>query len=177
MYRHFRQVAEAVDIPIVLYNVPSRTGVNMLAETVARLARIGNIVAVKEASGDLTQVCEIIRRTPSSFHVLSGDDFLFYPLLCVGGRGVISVTSNVAPGEMASLYDAMVEGNLEKARKIHYRLMPLFSALFLETNPIPTKTALGLMGLISPDLRMPLTPMSGTALKALGKVLKALKIL
>lgn len=176
LFAHFKKVAESASIPIVLYNVPSRTGVNMLPVTVARLSKIKNIVAIKEASGDLNQVCEIIRRTSASFSVLSGDDFLFYPMLCVGGKGVISVTSNVAPGEMAGIYDAFSEGHLEKAKKLHYRLMPLYKSLFIETNPIPSKTALGIMGLIKPELRLPLTPISTGGKKVLVNVLKSLKI-
>jgi len=177
LYQHFKKIASSVDIPIVIYNVPSRTGVNILPETVLKLARIDNIVGIKEASGSLNQVCEIIRRAPKDFSVLSGDDFLFYSMLCVGGKGVISVASNVAPNLMAELYDSVEAGDFYKARKIHYTLMPLFRALFLETNPIPTKTALGLMGLIEPELRLPLTPMSEKPKKELAKVLRSLKLL
>ncbi len=177
LYQHFKKIASSVDIPIVIYNVPSRTGVNILPETVLKLARIDNIVGIKEASGSLNQVCEIIRRAPKDFSVLSGDDFLFYSMLCVGGKGVISVASNVAPNLMAELYDSVETGDFDKARKIHYTLMPLFRALFLETNPIPTKTALGLMGLIEPELRLPLTPMSEKPKKELAKVLRSLKLL
>lgn len=176
LYQHFKEVAESAGLPVILYNVPSRTGVNLLPETVARLARLKNIVGIKEASGDLNQVCEIIRKTPRSFTILSGDDFLFFPMLCVGGRGVISVTSNVAPDGMAAIYDAFVEGDLEKARKEHYRLMPLFKSMFIETNPIPAKTALGIMGLIKPELRLPLTPISPGGKKVVVKVLKSLKL-
>ncbi|RMG60673.1 MAG: 4-hydroxy-tetrahydrodipicolinate synthase [Deltaproteobacteria bacterium] len=177
LYQHFKKIAETVDIPIIVYNVPSRTGVNILPETVVRLSKIDNIVGIKEASGNLNQVCEIIRRTPSSFSVLSGDDFLTYPMLCVGGRGVISVASNVVPDQMAAMYDAFVSGDVKTAQKIHYRLMPLFRALFLETNPIPAKTALGLMGVIEPELRLPLTEMSPAPKKELTRVLRALKLL
>ncbi len=176
LFQHYKKVADSARIPIIMYNVPSRTGVNMLPETVARLAKVKYIVGIKEASGDLNQVCEIIRTTPSSFSVLSGDDFLFYPMLCVGGKGVISVTSNVVPEEMAGIYDAFVAGDMEKAKRIHYRLMPLYASLFVETNPIPAKAALGMMGIIQPDVRLPLTPISAGGKKAVGGVLKALKI-
>jgi 4-hydroxy-tetrahydrodipicolinate synthase len=176
LFRHFKEVAGAARIPIILYNVPSRTGVSILPETVARLAKDKYIVGIKEASGDLNQVCEIIRRTPSSFSVLSGDDFLFYPMLCVGGKGIISVTANVVPGEMAGIYDAFANGDMGRARKIHYRLMPLYECLFIETNPIPVNTALGILRLIKPEVRLPLTPISTSGKKAVATVLKALKI-
>lgn len=176
LFQHFSKIAGSVKIPIIVYNVPSRTGVNILPDTVARLAKIENIVGIKEASGNLTQVCEIIRKTPKNFSVLSGDDFLFYPMLAVGADGVISVTSNVAPDLMAGIYDAFVEGGMEAARRLHYRLMPLFNALFLETNPIPAKTALGMMKIISADVRLPLTPMSPSPAKVLERVLRSLKL-
>jgi 4-hydroxy-tetrahydrodipicolinate synthase len=173
---HFKAVAEAVDIPIVLYNVPSRTGVNMKAETVARLAEVKNIVGVKEASGNLAQVCDILRMTPGKFCVLSGDDGLYFPMLALGAKGVISVVSNVAPKAMASLYDAFASGETARAREIHFRLWPLMEALFIETNPIPAKTALAMMGLIREEFRLPLCGMSDANRKALAKVLAGMKI-
>ncbi len=173
LYLHFREIATAVDIPIIVYNVPSRTGVNILPETVIRLSRIPNIVGIKEASGSLAQTCEIIQGTPADFALLSGDDFLFYPMLCVGAKGVISVTSNVVPDRMARMYDLFAEGDREGAKKIHYSLMPLYKALFIETNPIPAKTALGMMGIIDPELRLPLSGISAAGKKALRKVLKS----
>jgi len=176
LLRHFRAVAESADIPIILYNVPGRTGVNMTAQTVARLAEIPNIVGVKEASGNLTQVCDIIRMTPKKFCVLSGDDALFFPMMALGAKGVISVTSNVAPRLMAELYDTYVIGEISRARDIHYHLWPLFQALFLETNPIPAKTALAMMKKIREEFRLPLSPMADANRKALAKTLSDMKL-
>ena len=176
LYRHFRAVAESADIPIILYNVPGRTGVNMTAATVARLAEIPNIVGVKEASGNMNQICDILRETPKKFCVLSGDDFLYFPMLALGAKGVISVTSNVAPRAMADLYDAYVIGEISRAREIHYRLWPLFNACFIETNPIPAKTALAMMGRIREEFRLPLCPMSDANRKVLAKVLSDLRL-
>jgi 4-hydroxy-tetrahydrodipicolinate synthase len=173
---HFKAIAEDVDIPIVLYNVPGRTGVNMTAETVARLAELENVVGVKEASGNLTQICEILNSTPDDFCVLSGDDALYFPLLALGARGVISVVSNVAPREMADLYDAFAAGDIAGARKLHYRLWPLMQTLFIETNPIPAKTAVAMMGMIRQEFRLPLCGMSDANRKTLAKVLAGLKI-
>ena len=176
LLRHFRAVAESADIPIILYNVPGRTGVNMAAQTVARLAEIPNIVGVKEASGNLNQVCDIIRMTPKKFCVLSGDDALFFPMMALGAKGVISVTSNVAPRLMAELYDTYVIGEISRARDIHYHLWPLFQALFLETNPIPAKTALAMMKKIREEFRLPLSPMADASRKALAKTLSDMKL-
>lgn len=176
LLRHFRAVAESADIPIILYNVPGRTGVNMAAQTVARLAEIPNIVGVKEASGNLAQVCDIIRMTPKKFCVLSGDDALFFPMMALGAKGVISVTSNVAPRLMAELYDTYVIGEISRAREIHYHLWPLFQALFLETNPIPAKTALAMMKKIREEFRLPLSPMADASRKALAKTLSDMKL-
>jgi 4-hydroxy-tetrahydrodipicolinate synthase len=176
LFRHFRTVAESADIPIILYNVPGRTGVNMAAQTVARLAEIPNIVGVKEASGNLTQVCDIIRMTPKKFCVLSGDDALFFPMMALGAKGVISVTSNVAPRLMAELYDTYVIGEISRARDIHYHLWPLFHALFLETNPIPAKTALAMMKKIREEFRLPLCPMADANRKVLARTLSDMKL-
>lgn len=176
LYRHFRAVAESADIPVVLYNVPGRTGVNMTSQTVARLAGVANIVGVKEASGNLNQVCDIIRMTPKKFCVLSGDDFLFFPMMALGAKGVISVASNVAPRAMADLYDAYVIGEVSRAREIHYHLWPLFHALFIETNPIPAKTALAILGRIREEFRLPLCPMGDANRKALARVLSDMKL-
>lgn len=176
LYRHFRTVAEAADIPMILYNVPGRTGVNMTAETVARLAEVKNIVGVKEASGNLAQVCDILRTTPKKFCVLCGDDGLFFPMLALGAKGVISVASNVAPRAMADLYDAFALGELSRAREIHYRLWPLFHVLFVETNPIPAKTALAMMKMVREEFRLPLCPMSDGNRKKLANVLSDLKL-
>ncbi len=172
MYRHFKAIAEEVDIPIILYNVPGRTGVNLLPETVARLSKIRNIIGIKEASGSLQQISDIIRLTGNDFTVLSGDDFIVLPLLAVGGKGVISVVSNVAPADMAELCDAFFAGDLKKARDLHYKLLPLCHAMFIETNPIPVKTSLGLMGKINPELRLPLCSMSEANLNKLKQIMK-----
>jgi len=176
LYRHFRAIAESADLPLVLYNVPGRTGVNMAAETVARLAEVGNIVGVKEASGNLAQVCDILRLAPKKFCVLSGDDGLFFPMMALGAKGVISVASNVAPKAMADLYDAFVLGEFSKAREIHFRLWPLFHVLFVETNPIPVKTALAMMKMIREEFRLPLCPMSDGNRKRLATVLSGLRL-
>ncbi len=173
---HFKAIAGEVDIPVILYNVPGRTGVNMTADTVARLSEVQNIVGVKEASGNLSQICDILRATPRTFCVLSGDDAMYFPMLALGAKGVISVVSNVAPREMADLYDAFVSGRIATAREIHYRLWPLMQTLFIETNPIPVKTAVAMMGMIREEFRLPLCAMSDVNRKALAKVLSGLKI-
>ncbi|MCM1567062.1 MAG: 4-hydroxy-tetrahydrodipicolinate synthase [Dehalobacter sp.] len=160
LYRHYKTVAEAVALPQVLYNVPGRTAVNMLPETVARLAEIPNIVAIKEAAGSLQQVSEIIALCGDKIGVLSGDDFITFPLMACGGVGVISVTANIMPKEIAAMIDAFNAGNMEEARRLHLRLLKISNAMFIETNPVPVKTALGLMGKCSEEVRLPLAPMS-----------------
>lgn len=172
LYRHYKKVAEESDIPIVLYNVPGRTGVNMLPSTVARLGEVKNIVAIKEATGDMKQASELLRLCGDRITVLSGDDFTTFPLLCLGGKGVISVTANVAPSDVASMIDAFFDGRIEDAKKIHYKLEPLNQAMFFETNPIPVKTALGMMGKCSDELRLPLCPMADANKEKLRRVLK-----
>ncbi len=161
LYQHYQKVAASVDIPIVLYNIPGRTAVNIEVETIARLARIPNIVGVKEASGSMKQITDIIARCGSDFDVVSGEDFLTYPLMCVGGKGVISVTSNILPGDMAKLCNLCLQGNFAEAQKLFYRLLPICHALFYETNPAPVKAALAMMGKIASDeVRLPLVAMS-----------------
>lgn len=161
LFEHFRKVAESADIPIVLYNVPKRTGVELRPEVVARLADISNIVAVKEASGSLTQVSRIIELTSGkNFSVLSGDDDLTLPMLALGATGVVSVVANVAPRATVEMVKAFLNGDVAKARELHYRLAPLVRAMFLETNPIPVKTAYRMMGMAAGPLRLPLAPMS-----------------
>lgn len=160
LYQHYRRIAEEVDLPIVLYNIPGRTGVNILPATVARLSRIPNIVGIKEASGSLSQVSEVVALCGDDFTVLSGDDALTLPILAVGGKGVISVVANVLPREMSEMVREFRAGNLSHAQALHYKLRPLMDALFWETNPIPVKAALALMGKISPEMRLPLTPLS-----------------
>ncbi len=177
LYLHYKTVAESVSIPIIIYNVPSRTACNITPDVVERLAEIDNIVGIKEASGNLKQVCEIIKRTPDDFILLSGDDFLTLAILCLGGKGVISVAANVAPQMMKEMYTAFKEGNLEKAREMHYRLMPLFSALFIDTNPIPVKKAMELMGMPAGKPRPPLVELNEEKTEKLKEVLKSLGLL
>jgi 4-hydroxy-tetrahydrodipicolinate synthase len=160
LYRHFAAVAKAVDLPQILYNIPGRTSINMLPATVSRLSEIPNIVGIKEGSGSLQQVSDIIQRSHPDFFVLSGDDPLTLPMIALGGKGVITVTANVAPTDMANMVNAALEGNYEKARLLHYKLAPLFEALFLETNPIPVKAALAMMGKMLEEVRLPLTPLA-----------------
>ncbi len=174
LYQHFKAVAEAVDIPIILYNVPSRTAVNMLPETVARCAQIANIVGVKEATADLNQISQVIRLCPKGFAVMSGDDFTSMPTVMIGGTGVISVTSNVAPKDMATMMDAALAGNIARAQELHYKLLPLMQAMFIDTNPVPAKTALAMMGKIKSGLpRLPLYKMNEANEDKLKKVITA----
>lgn len=174
LYRHFEAIATEVEIPIVLYNVPSRTGVNLLPQTVIRLAEFKNVVAVKEASGSTDQTAEILRGC--GLRVLSGDDSLTLPLMAVGASGVISVAANLVPKEIVDLVDLMSEGDLAGARALHLRLLPLFKVLFVETNPVPIKTALSLTGQIRPEFRLPLCEIAPANLKALELVLADLGI-
>ncbi|RJR19425.1 MAG: 4-hydroxy-tetrahydrodipicolinate synthase [Nitrospiraceae bacterium] len=160
LYRHHKAVAEAVDIPQVLYNVPGRTAVNMLPETVARLAEINNIVAIKEATGNMAQVSEVLRLCGDKITVISGDDFTTFSLMLLGGKGAISVSANVAPRDASDMCRALLEGRIDDARKLHFKLEPLNKGMFIETNPISVKTALSLMGKIQEEMRLPLCPMS-----------------
>jgi 4-hydroxy-tetrahydrodipicolinate synthase len=161
LYQHFKTIADAVNIPLILYNIPGRTGINMTPETVFRLSRIKNIVGIKEAAGSLAQVSDIYRLTKGKFTILSGDDNLFLPMMSVGSVGVISVLSNIMPKELQSLYRAfLIEKNIRKAMDIHTRLMPLFQGMFVETNPIPIKEAMAYMGMIKKEFRLPLCPLS-----------------
>jgi 4-hydroxy-tetrahydrodipicolinate synthase len=177
LYRHYKKIADTVKIPIVLYNVPGRTAVNMLPSTVARLMECENIVAIKEATGDMKQVSEIIRLCGQRIAVISGDDFTTLPLLSLGGTGVISVTANIAPKDVADMCNAWHSGDIAKARQLHYKLEALNSAMFIETNPIPAKTALSMMGKIKEEFRLPLCEMSKDNREKLTKVLKNAKIL
>jgi len=158
---HYRAVAEESGLPIIVYNIPSRTGVNMLPETIAEMSEVANIVGIKEASGSLEQVARIIHSCRPGFAVLSGDDALTLPMMAVGAHGVISVISNLLPDRQAALVAAAAAGDYRTARKIHYELLPLLDLLFVETNPIPIKTAMALVGAIRRDeMRLPLTPMT-----------------
>jgi 4-hydroxy-tetrahydrodipicolinate synthase len=160
LFRHYRKVAEEVSIPIVLYNVPGRTAVNLLPQTVARLAEFENIVAIKEATGDMKQVSEVIRLCGDGLTLLSGDDFTTYTLLALGGKGAISVAANVAPSDSAAMFRAFEAGDTAEARRLHYKLEPLNKSMFIETNPVPVKTALAMMGKIREEFRLPLCSMS-----------------
>jgi 4-hydroxy-tetrahydrodipicolinate synthase len=173
LYKHFKAIAQSVKIPIILYNIAGRTGVNIEPETIARLAKdCKNIVAVKEASGSLDQMSRIKALCPPSFQLISGDDSLTLPVLSIGGIGIISVVANIVPADVADLVSAFEEGNIKKAQGLHYKLLPLIKAVFIETNPIPIKTAMGLLGMCEPDLRLPMCEMSADNL---GKLKKALK--
>jgi len=171
LYRHYKKVAESVDIPIVLYNVPGRTGVNLLPSTVARLLEFKNTIAIKEAIGDMKQVSEIIRLCGDRIAVISGDDFTTFPLLALGGKGVISVTANVAPRDVSSMLREWEKGNIEGTRRLHFKLEPLNQAMFIETNPIPAKTALSMMGKIEEEFRLPLCSMNDANRERLRKTL------
>jgi len=173
LYQHYRAIAEDTPLPIIPYNVPSRTGVNLLPETLARLAEIKNIVAVKEASGSIKQINDILALCGENFDVLSGDDLIVLPLLAMGARGVISVVANVAPGLMSEMIAAFAAGNVILAREIHFRLSPLMDALFIETNPIPVKAALAMMGRIEYELRAPLCRMLPANYEKLRQVMTA----
>ncbi|MDP3296483.1 MAG: 4-hydroxy-tetrahydrodipicolinate synthase [Thermodesulfovibrionia bacterium] len=171
LYRHYKKVAEAVNIPQILYNVPGRTAVNMLPSTVERLAEIKNIVGIKEATGDMKQVSEVIRLCGNRMTVLSGDDFTTLPLLALGGKGVISVSANVAPRDVSAMCNAWEQGDIVRARKLHFKLEPLNFAMFIETNPIPAKTALSMMGKIQEEFKLPLCQMSDDNKEKLRKIL------
>lgn len=173
LFRHFKAVSEAVDLPLVPYSIQSRTGVNLEPETVARLAGLRNIAAIKEASGSLEQMSRIFLLTQGRVALLSGDDGLTLPLLAIGGRGVISVAANVVPAEMAFLVGEFLAGRVDKARETHYRLLPLFKALFLETNPIPVKTAMALMEMVGPEMRLPLCDLAPSNAEKLKKEMEA----
>ena len=176
-YRHFTAIAEAVDLPMVVYNIPGRTGKNIENSTMLRLAGHRNIVAVKEASGDVSQMMNLIAQKPAAFAVLSGDDNLAFPLIALGGKGVISVASNLVPGRMKEMVSAALQGKWDKARELHYKLLPLFKAIFIETNPIPIKAALAMKGLMKEVYRLPMCPLAEENRKTLAGVLRELKIL
>ncbi len=173
LYRHFRAVAEAVALPIFVYNIQSRTAVNVETETLARLSRdCRNIVGVKEASGSLDQMSQVIAACGADFIMLSGDDNLTLPLMAIGGRGVISVIANIVPRETAEMTRAALDGDWKRARDLHYKLYPLARAAFLETNPIPIKEAMAMAGMIEPEFRLPMCRMSDANRERLRAVLK-----
>ena len=177
LYLHFKAIAEAVDIPLVIYNIPSRTAVNIEPETFAQLASIKTIVGVKESSGNLEQMSRIRQATGGRLALLSGDDALTLPVLAIGGTGVISVAANLVPGDVAAMVEAFLSGRREDAVRRHDRLLPLVKALFVETNPIPVKTAMGMLGMIAPELRLPLCTMSEANEERLRQALVAYGLL
>jgi 4-hydroxy-tetrahydrodipicolinate synthase len=177
LYRHFKAIAEAVDIPLVLYNIQGRTGVNIENSTMEKLSRLPNIVGVKEASGSILQMSEVIRLCGPDFDVLSGDDQMTFPLMALGGKGVISVVTNIIPDKMSALVRHMLAGEIDKARAIHFEIFELCQAMFVETNPIPIKAALGLMGKIEPEFRLPLCPPASASLEKIRNVLSKLNLI
>jgi 4-hydroxy-tetrahydrodipicolinate synthase len=167
LYRHFKAIADAVPLPQVLYNVPGRTSINMLPETVARLAELSEVVAIKEASGNLAQMAEIVRLAGDKITLLSGDDNVIMPVLSVGGKGVVSVVANIVPKDTADLIATWEQGDVSKATEMFLKLLPLCQAMFYETNPVPVKTSLALMGKIQDELRLPLAPLASANLEKL----------
>jgi 4-hydroxy-tetrahydrodipicolinate synthase len=177
LYQHYRAFAESTSLPIVVYNVPGRTGVNVEVATLARLAEIPNIVGVKEASGNMSQMCEICRAVPPDFIVLSGDDALTLPLMAVGGRGIISVTANEIPADMVQMVEAAERNDFAAARAVHARIMPLMSVNFIESNPQPVKAAMAAMGLLEDVYRLPMVSPKAESKETIHKVLKELGLL
>jgi 4-hydroxy-tetrahydrodipicolinate synthase len=173
LYQHFKAIADSTDLPIIVYNVPGRTSSNIEPATVARLSKIPNIVGIKEASGSIVQQMEVFAAVEPDFRVLSGDDSFTFPLMALGGVGIVSVVSNEIPGEMTKLAHLLLEGKLEEARKLHFSLLPLMQVNFIETNPIPVKAALAMMGMIEEVYRLPLVPMKAENRAKLEKVLGA----
>ena len=171
-FEHFKAIAESEDIPIVVYNVPGRTAGNIEAKTILRLAETPNIVAVKESSGNLSQIMDVIRDRPAHFRVLAGDDWIALAALALGADGVVSVVSNQTPGMMHAMIEAAMEGNLAKARELHYKLLPLMNINFIESNPIPVKAALAMMGMIEESYRLPLVRMSPANREKVAKVVE-----
>jgi 4-hydroxy-tetrahydrodipicolinate synthase len=177
LFQHYKAIAEALQLPIILYNVPGRTGVNIEPATLRRLASFANIIGVKEASGNIAQMSQVVQQVPPEFIVLSGDDAITLPLCALGGRGVISVVSNEIPAEMTQLAQAAVAGVLERARALHRRYLPLMEINFVESNPIPVKAAMALMGLLESNYRLPLVPPSPANLQKIERVLHDLNLL
>jgi 4-hydroxy-tetrahydrodipicolinate synthase len=177
IYRHFKAIATTVDLPLFVYNIPARTASNILPETIARLVEVKNVVGIKEASGSMDQASDIIKLCGDRMTILSGDDGLTLPLIALGAKGVISTCSNIVPREMHDLAAAALRGDFTKAREIHYRLLPVMRALFVETNPIPLKQALAFMGKCANELRMPLVPMTQGPAEKLRLAMKELRLI
>ena len=171
LYQHYKAIAQATRLPIIVYSVQGRTGVNVEPATLARLAAIDNIIGVKEASGNIAQMAAVVQQVPADFAVLSGDDAIALPLIALGGRGIVSVVSNEIPGDMTALTRACLEGDFERARQLQRKYLPLMEINFVESNPIPVKAALGLMGLLEPVYRLPMTPPKPENLARIEKVL------
>jgi 4-hydroxy-tetrahydrodipicolinate synthase len=176
LLQHFRAVADAVDLPLVVYNIPGRTGKNIENPVMLELAKHPRIRAVKEASGDINQVMDLIAAKPPDFAVLSGDDNLVYPIVTLGGTGVISVASNLVPDRMTAFVGALLKGDLASARRMHYELLPLFRAIFVETNPVPIKAALAMKGMIAETYRLPMCPLAPKSREKLTAVLRDLRL-
>ena len=177
LFQHYKAIAESTALPIVVYNVPGRTGVNVEVATLARLAQLHNIVGVKEASGNVTQMCEICRAVPADFLVLSGDDALTLPLMAIGGRGIISVASNEIPADMVQMVEAAERNDYVAARAVHTRILPLMQINFVEANPVPVKSAMAAMGLVNEVYRLPMCPPRPESKARINAVLKELKLL
>jgi 4-hydroxy-tetrahydrodipicolinate synthase len=175
LYQHFKAIAESTPLPIIVYNVPGRTGVNVEVATLARMAEVPNIVGVKEASGNMTQMCEVAKAVPPEFLVLSGDDALTLPLMAVGGRGLISVAGNEVPGEMARMVEQSERNDFAAARQIHNQLLPLMMVNFIESNPIPVKSAMAALGLLEEVYRLPMVPPREASRAKIRQVLGELK--
>ncbi len=171
-YGHFTAIADAVDLPLIVYNIPGRSAKNIENSTMLRLARHKNIIGVKEASGDISQIMDLILRKPEDFIVLSGDDNLVFPIMALGGSGVVSVASNLIPAEMAAFVEHTLQGRWEQAKETHYKLLPLFKAMFIETNPIPIKAALAMRGMLEETYRLPMCPMESANKDKLKAVLQ-----
>jgi 4-hydroxy-tetrahydrodipicolinate synthase len=177
LYQHYMAIADAVECPQILYNVPGRTASNLLPETVARLAKHQRIIGIKEATGSVEQAIDVLCMCPKDFLIYSGDDFINYPILAVGGAGSISVTANVWPEKMAQMHDQFFAGKTAEALELHLEMRELSKAMFLETNPVPVKTALSLMGKIKDELRLPLSQMSSHNKERLAAVLRSYKLI
>ena len=177
LYGHFKSVAAETDLPIILYNVPGRTSINMLPDTVARLSEVKNVVGIKEASGSLQAISEIIDLCGDEFSVLSGDDALLWPILAVGGKGVVSVTANILPGKVADMCKAAATGDIDRARALHYELRDINDILFIDTNPVPVKSAVHFMGKIEGEVRPPLVPLSDSHSESLKAILRKHKLI
>lgn len=176
LYRHFKAIAESIKIPVVVYNIQGRTGVNIETPTLVRMAQIPNIIAVKEASGNPAQMMDVLEQLPKAFSVMSGDDNLTLPLMSLGGRGVVSVVSNLLPRQVSEMCAAASKGDFATARRIHFEMLPIFKAAFIETNPIPIKVAMGMAGMPSGHVRMPLCEMQPANLEKLKSVLQKMGV-